>query len=74
MNGIIIPGSAKEKESIGVVVAIGPGKTYSNGEIIPLEVKEGDKVIYSEYAGQTFKVDGEELICMREESIYAVIG
>lgn len=60
-------------EPEGIVVAVGPGKTYSTGDLIPVDVKVGDKVIYSKHAGQTFKVDDQELIAIREQDIFAVI-
>ncbi len=73
-GSIVIPQSAIARESIGTVVAIGPGETYSNGKIVPLTVNVGDEVIYSKFAGQTFKVDSEEIIALREKDIYAIIS
>ncbi len=72
-SGIIIPDTAKEKPSEGEVVAVGEGKLLENGEIKPLKVKVGDKVIYSKYAGNDIVVDGEELIILREDDILAII-
>ncbi|MDQ7056892.1 MAG: co-chaperone GroES [Persephonella sp.] len=72
-SGIIIPDTAKEKPSEGEVVAVGEGRLLENGEIKPLKVKVGDKVIYSKYAGNEFVVDGEELIVLREDDILAII-
>ncbi|WP_457638931.1 co-chaperone GroES [Persephonella sp.] len=72
-SGIIIPDTAKEKPSEGEVIAVGEGRLLENGEIKPLKVKVGDKVIYSKYAGNEFVVDGEELIVLREDDILAVI-
>ncbi len=72
-SGIIIPDTAKEKPSEGKVVAVGEGKLLENGEIKPLKVKVGDKVIYSKYAGNDIVVDGEDLIILREDDILAII-
>ncbi len=72
-SGIIIPDTAKEKPSEGEVVAVGEGRLLENGEIAPLKVKVGDKVIYSKYAGNEFVVDGEELIVLREDDILAIV-
>ncbi len=70
-SGLIV--ITDEKEPRGQVVAVGPGKTYSTGEVVPCEVQVGDKVIYSKHAGQTFNFDGKSLIALREVDIYAVI-
>ncbi len=72
-SGIIIPDTAKEKPSEGEVVAVGEGRLLENGEVRPLQVKVGDKVVYSKYAGNEFVVDGEELIVLREDDILAII-
>ncbi|HDM75425.1 MAG TPA: co-chaperone GroES [Deltaproteobacteria bacterium] len=72
-GGIIIPATAKEKPYQGKVLAVGPGKVTEEGTKIPTEVKEGDKVLFSRYAGTEVKVDGEELLIMREDDILAVI-
>ena len=72
-SGIIIPDTAKEKPSEGKVVAVGEGKLLENGEVKPLKVKVGDKVIYSKYAGNDIVVDGEDLIILREDDILAII-
>ena len=73
-GGIVLPGSAAEKPSQGVVLAVGNGKLLDNGEVRPLDVKVGDKVLFGKYAGNEVKVDGEELIVMREEDIMGVLG
>lgn len=73
-GGIVLPGSAAEKPSQGVVLAVGAGKQLDNGDIRALEVKVGDKVLFGKYAGNEVKVDGEELIVMREEDIMGVLG
>lgn len=72
-GGILLAPHLAQKENIGHVLAVGPGKTYSNGDIIPLAVKVGDEVIYSQHAGQTFKIEGQELIALREDDIYAIV-
>ncbi len=72
-GGIIIPDSAKEKPQEGVVVAVGQGKR-EKGERIPLDVKEGDRILFGKYAGNEVKIDGEELLIMREEEILGVLS
>ncbi len=72
-GGIVLPGSAAEKPSRGEVVAAGKGKVNEKGELRPIDVKVGDKVIFGQYAGSTVKVDGEELLIMSENEILAVI-
>ena len=72
-GGIVLPGSAAEKPSEGEVLAVGAGKPLDNGQIRALEVKVGDRVLFGKYAGQTVKVDGDELIVMREDDIMAVV-
>ncbi|GMQ99927.1 MAG: co-chaperone GroES [Zetaproteobacteria bacterium] len=72
-GGIIIPDTAKEKPIQGEVVAAGKGKILENGDVRPLDVKAGDKVIFSKYAGTEIKLDGKELLMMREDDILGVI-
>ena len=72
-GGIVLPGSAAEKPSRGVVIAAGKGKVNEKGELRPMDVKAGDKVIFGQYAGNTVKVNGEELLIMSENEILAVI-
>ncbi len=72
-GGIVLPGSATEKPVEGEVVAAGNGKILENGEKRPLDVKIGDKVLFGKFAGTEIKVDGEELLVMREEDVVAVI-
>ncbi len=72
-GGILLPGSAAEKPSQGEVVAIGNGSIKENGEVRPLDVKVGDKVLFGQYAGSTVKVDGEEYLIMKESEIFAVL-
>jgi len=73
-GGIIIPDTAKEKPMEGVVAAVGSGKTEGDSKKkVPLEVKEGDKVLFSKYAGTEITIDGEEHLIMREDDIIAII-
>lgn len=72
-GGIVLPGSATEKPVRGEVVAAGNGKILESGEKRPLDVKIGDKVLFGKFAGTEIKVDGEELLVMREEDVVAVI-
>lgn len=72
-GGIIIPDSAKEKPQEGEIVAAGNGKVLENGTKIELDVKAGDKILFSKYAGTEIKIDGEELLIMREDDILGVL-
>lgn len=72
-GGIIIPDSATEKPAQGEVVAVGNGKQLDNGEVRTLEVKVGDVVLFGKFSGTEVKVDGEELLIMREDDIQAVV-
>jgi chaperonin GroES len=72
-SGIVIPDNAAEKPDQGEVLAIGKGKALDDGSIRALEVKVGDRVLFGKYSGQTVKVDGLELLVMREEDIMAVV-
>ena len=72
-SGIVIPDTATEKPEQGEVVAVGSGKVLQDGTVRTLEVRVGDHVLFSKYAGQTVKVDGEELLVMREDDIMGVI-
>ena len=72
-GGIIIPDSAKEKPIEGRIKAVGKGKIGDDGNHIKLEVKKGDKVLYSKYAGTEIKVDGEDYLLMREDDILGII-
>ena len=72
-GGIIIPDTAKEKPAEGKIIAAGNGRLGDDGKRIPLEVKKGNRVLFSKYGGTEVKVDGEELLVMREEDIMAVI-
>jgi chaperonin GroES len=72
-DGIIIPDTAKEKPAQGEVVAVGTGKVLENGTKIEMNVKAGDKILFSKYAGTEVKVEGEEYLIMREDDILGVI-
>ncbi|HHW92507.1 MAG TPA: co-chaperone GroES [Firmicutes bacterium] len=72
-GGIVLPDTAKEKPQEGEVIAVGNGKLLDNGERIPLEVKEGDKVIYSKFAGTEIKLDDEEHLILSERDILAIV-
>ena len=72
-GGIIIPDTAKEKPAEGRIVAVGNGKVSDDGNRIPLEVKEGDRVLFGKYSGTEVKVEGEEYLIMREDDILGII-
>ena len=72
-SGIVIPDAAAEKPDQGQVISVGPGKRDENGKAVGMDVKAGDRVLFGKYAGQTVKVDGEELLVMREEDIMGVV-
>ncbi|MFU8796985.1 MAG: co-chaperone GroES [Dehalococcoidia bacterium] len=73
-GGIVLPDTAKEKPQEGKIIAVGPGRLTDDGTRIAMEVKKGDKVIYSKYAGTEFKLDDEELVIMREGDILGKMG
>ncbi len=73
-SGIVIPDNAAEKPDQGEVVAVGPGKRDENGKLIAMDLKVGDRILFGKYSGQTVKVEGEELLVMREEDIMGVIA
>lgn len=72
-SGIVIPDSAAEKPEQGEVIAAGSGRRLQDGSIQPLQVKVGDKVLFGKYAGQTVRVDGEEVLVLREDDVLAII-
>ncbi len=72
-GGIVLPGSAAEKPSRGEVLAVGKGKILESGEVRPLDLKVGDHVLFGKYSGSEVKIDGEEVIVMREEEVMAVL-
>ncbi|MFL2840301.1 MAG: co-chaperone GroES [Pseudohongiellaceae bacterium] len=72
-GGIVLPGSATEKPSQGEVVAVGPGRLLDNGDLRPLDLKAGDKVIFGKYASNTIKLGDEELLILNESEIFGVV-
>jgi len=72
-GGIVLPDTAKEKPQMGKVLAAGPGRLLENGQRVAMEVKEGDTILFSKYAGTEIKVDGEELLLINERDILAVV-
>ncbi len=72
-SGIVIPDNAAEKPDQGEVVAVGPGKFDEDGDRIAMSVKAGDRVLFGKYSGQTVKVDGDELLVMKEDDLFAVV-
>jgi chaperonin GroES len=72
-SGIVIPDSAAEKPDQGEVLAVGPGKKNDKGELGAMSVKVGDRVLFGKYSGQTVKVDGDELLVMKEDDLFAVV-
>jgi len=73
-GGIIIPDTAKEKPQEGVVIAVGKGKSNDKGEVFPLAVKEGDRILFGKYAGTEIRIDYEDLLIMREEEVLGVLS
>jgi chaperonin GroES len=72
-GGIIIPDTAKEKRSQGEVIAVGPGGRDESGKLIPIDLKEGDRVLFGKWSGTEVKIDGEELLIMKESDIMGII-
>ena len=72
-GGIIIPDTAKEKPIEGVVVAVGKGKILEDGKVRPLDVKEGDRILFGKYSGTEIKIDGEEHLILREEEVLGIV-
>lgn len=72
-SGLVIPDTAKEKPQLGEVLAVGPGELTDSGERVPLEVKEGDIVVYSKYAGTEVKLEGEEYLVLSARDLLAVV-
>ena len=73
-GGIIIPDTAKEKPQEGEIVAVGPGARDESGKIIPLDVKAGDRVLFGKWSGTEVKIDGRELLIMKESDILGIVG
>jgi chaperonin GroES len=72
-GGIVLPDSAKEKPQEGKVVAVGPGKQMDNGKVAPMEVKIGDRVVYSKYGGSEIKINGSEFIVLRQDDVLGIV-
>lgn len=72
-GGIVLPDTAKEKPQMGKVLAVGPGRLLENGQRVAMDVKEGDTILFSKYAGTEIKVDGEDLLLINERDILAVV-
>ena len=72
-GGIIIPDTAKEKPSQGEIIAVGPGGREENGKLIPIDLKTGDKVLFGKWSGTEVKIDGEELLIMKESDVMGVL-
>ena len=72
-SGIVIPDNAAEKPDQGKVLAVGPGRRNEKGDRVPMELKVGDLVLFGKYSGQTVKVDGKELLVMKEDDLFAVV-
>jgi chaperonin GroES len=73
-GGIVIPDTAAEKPSTGEVIAVGPGKTDDHGKLLPMGVKSGDKILFGKYSGQEFKMEGQDLLHMREYDVFGIVG
>jgi chaperonin GroES len=73
-SGIVIPDTAKEKPQEGTVLAVGPGKRSDTGDLIPMDVKAGDRVVYSKYGGTEIKLEGEELLILSARDVLAILG
>ena len=73
-GGIVLPDTAKEKPQMGKVLAVGTGRLLDNGERVPLEVKEGDTVLFAKYAGTEVKLDGEEYTVIKESDVLAIVN
>ncbi|WP_029165982.1 MULTISPECIES: co-chaperone GroES [Aminiphilus] len=73
-GGIVLPDTAKEKPQEGEVKAVGTGKVLENGQKLPLEVKVGDRIIFSKYSGTEVKIDGEEFLILSERDVLAIVG
>ena len=72
-SGIVVPDSAKEKPQEGKVIAVGTGRLIDDGEVKPLEVKNGDRVLYGRYAGNEVTIEGDEYLILREEDVLAIV-
>jgi len=72
-GGIYLPATAQEKPQQAEVIAVGPGKTLDNGNLVPVEIKVGDKVVYGKYSGTEIKVDGEDVVVLRQDDILGIV-
>jgi chaperonin GroES len=72
-GGIVLPDTAKEKPQEGKVVAVGPGKLMDNGKTAPMEVKVGDRVVYSKYGGSEIKINGSEFVVLRQDDVLGIV-
>jgi chaperonin GroES len=73
VGGLFIPDSAKEKPQEGEVVAVGKGKRLEDGNVVPLDVQKGDRILFGKYSGSEIRIDGEELLIMREDEVLGVL-
>lgn len=73
VGGLFIPDSAKEKPQEGEVVAVGKGKRMEDGKVVPLDVQKGDRILFGKYSGSEIRIDGEELLIMREDEVLGVL-
>jgi chaperonin GroES len=73
-GGIIIPDTAKEKPQEGEIVAVGPGARDENGKLVPLDVKAGDRILFGKWSGTEVKIDGQDLLIMKESDILGIVG
>ncbi|WIG58012.1 MAG: Heat shock protein 10 kDa family chaperone GroES [Ktedonobacterales bacterium] len=72
-SGIVLPDTAKEKPQEGIILAVGAGKVSDKGDRIPMEVKEGDRVLFAKYGGTEYKLDGDDILVLRESDILAIL-
>ncbi|MDR0588822.1 MAG: co-chaperone GroES [Burkholderiales bacterium] len=72
-GGIVIPDTATEKPSVGIVVAVGPGKKDDSGKLVATSLKQGDKVLFGKYSGQEFKLEGKDYLHMREDDVIGIV-
>jgi chaperonin GroES len=72
-SGIVLPDAVAEKPDQGIVLAIGPGRRSDKGELLAMNVRIGDRVVFGKYSGQTVKIDGKELLVMKEDELFAVV-
>ena len=72
-GGILLPETAKEKPQQGLILSVGPGRRDEDGKIIPMDVKNGDKVLYAKYAGTEIKVEGKKLLILKESDLFAIV-